>query len=193
MTDTFPASLAFVLRHECVYAPGHDGDLAFVVPENVPGDTGGCTKFGIDAADHPGLDIPNLTLDDATAIYRDGEWTQCRCDDLPAGIDTAVFDCAVNNGVYVSGFLLQRAIAGCGYSITLDGQIGPVTLGLAATACQAAKWGLIDHMLELRRQHYADIVLLHPCDAQFLHGWLNRVNDLEQFLEASTQSAPLSA
>jgi lysozyme family protein len=184
MSGNFPASLDFVLRHECAYAPGHDGDFAFVVSENVPGDSGGCTKFGIDAADYPGLDIPNLTLDDATAIYRDGEWTQCRCDELPAGIDTAVFDCAVNNGVYVAGFLLQRAISACGYAVTLDGEIGAVTLGLAATACEAAKWGLIDHMLELRRQHYADIVLLHPCDAQFLHGWLNRVNDLEQFLEA---------
>jgi lysozyme family protein len=191
MTDNFPASLAFVLRHECAYVPGHDGDLAFVVSENVPGDTGGCTKFGIDAADHPGLDIPNLTLDEAAAIYRDGEWTQCLCDDLPLGSDTAVFDCAVNNGVYISGLLLQRAIGACGYSITVDGQIGPVTLGLASTASQAAKWGLIDHMLELRRQHYADIVLLHPCDAQFLHGWLNRVNDLEQFLEPSQpQCAP---
>jgi len=190
MTDNFPASLAFVLRHECVYAPGHDGDLAFVVCENVPGDAGGCTKYGIDAADHPGIQIPALTLDEATAIYRDGEWTQSRCDELPAGIDTAVFDCAVNNGVYISGVLLQRGIGACGYSITVDGQIGPVTLGLAAAACEAAKWGLIDHMLELRRQHYADIVLLHPCDAQFLHGWLNRVNDLEDYLGGGENMAP---
>jgi len=182
MTDNFSASLGFVLQHECVYAPGHDGDLGYVISENVPGDSGGCTKFGIDAADHPGLDIPNLTLEEATAIYRDGEWTECRCDELPLGIDTAVFDCAVNNGVYISGVLLQRAIGACGYSITVDGEIGPVTAGLAATAWAGARWGLIEHMLELRRQHYGDIVMLHPCDAQFLNGWLNRVNDLEAFV-----------
>jgi lysozyme family protein len=193
MPPNFPSSLAFVLRHECVYAPGHDNDLAFVVPENVPGDTGGCTKFGIDAADHPGLDIPNLTLDQATAIYHDGEWTQCHCDDLPDGIDTAVFDCAVNNGVHVAGILLQRAIAACGRAITVDGDIGPVTIGVVTALCQVSKWGLIDHLLELRRQHYADIVLLHPCDGEFLHGWLNRVNDLEPFVDASSSVAASAA
>jgi len=192
MTDNFPASLAFVLRHECVYAPGHDGDLAFVITENVPGDTGGCTKFGIDAADHPHLDISNLTLGQATAIYRDNEWTQCHCDDLPQGIDTAVFDAGVNNGIYVAAILLQRAIAACGHTITVDGHIGPITLNLVTTICQVSKWGLLNHLLELRRQHYADIVLLHPCDAQFLHGWLNRVNDLEQFVESSSEPTSLT-
>ena len=181
MITNFPSSLAFVLRHECVYAPGHDNDLAFVICEDVPGDTGGCTKYGVDAADHPDLDIPNLTLEQATAIYRDGEWTQCRCDDLPLAIDTAVFDCAVNNGVFMAGTLLQRAIAACGFCIDVDGLIGPVTLGLVTTVCQDLKPSL-EHLLDLRRQHYSDIVLMHPCDAQFLQGWLNRVNDLEQFL-----------
>jgi len=182
MKDNFPPSLSFVLRHECVYAPGHADDLAFVICENVPGDTGGCTKFGIDAADHPGVDIRSLTLEQAAAIYRDGEWTACRCDDLPQGIDTAVFDCAVNNGVHTAGTLLQRSIAACGAAIVIDGKIGPGTLGAVETICKAAKWGLINHLLEFRRQHYADIVLLHPGDGEFLHGWLNRVNDLEQFL-----------
>ena len=185
MNDNFSPSLTFVLQHECVYAPGHDDDLNFVVPEDVPGDAGGCTKYGIDAADHPGLDVPNLTLDQATAIYHDGEWTLCRCDDLPQGIDTAVFDCAVNNGVHTSGLLLQRAINACGAAsaVTVDGDIGPMTIAATVALCQGSKWGLIDQMLELRRQHYADIVLLHPGDGEFLHGWLNRVNDLESFLQ----------
>jgi lysozyme family protein len=180
MNDNFPASLAFVLRHECVYAPGHDDDLAFVIAEIVPGDPGGCTKYGIDAADHPGLDISSLTLGQATAIYRDGEWTACRCDDLPQGIDTAVFDCAVNNGVHVSGILLQRSIIACGHAVAVDGGIGPKTIAATLALCGVSKWGLINHLLELRREHYADIVLLHPCEGQFLHGWLNRVNDLEE-------------
>jgi lysozyme family protein len=193
MKENFPASLDFVLRHECVYAPGHEDDLAFVIPEDVPGDAGGCTKFGIDAADHPGLNIRELTLDQAAAIYRDGEWTQCRCDDLPQGIDTAVFDCAVNNGVHVAGILLQRAIRACGHPLTIDGEIGPVTIGAATAACQDSKAPLISHLLESRRQHYADIVLLHPGDGEFLHGWLNRVNDLEQFVDASAAASESTA
>jgi lysozyme family protein len=187
VTDNFPASLDFVLRHECAYAPGHDGDIAYVVAENVPGDAGGCTKYGIDAADHPGLDIPNLTLDQATAIYRDGEWTQCRCDDLSHGVDTAVFDTAVNNGVHVAGLLLQRAAISCGEALEVDGLIGPVTIDAVSEICAQSKWALLDQLLELRRQHYANIVLLHPCDGQFLQGWLNRVNDLESFLGGGTR------
>jgi len=179
MTDRFPFSLAFVLRHECVYAAGHDGDMAFIVCENVPGDSGGCTKFGIDAASHPGIDIPNLTLDQATALYRNGEWSGCRCDDLRNGVDTAVFDCAVNNGAAVAGILLQRAIIRCGYGAVVDGIIGTQTIRAASVINETE---LLARLLQLRRERYTDIVLHHPADAKFLKGWLARVDDLERAL-----------
>ena len=179
MTNNFQPSLDFVLRHECAYAPGHDGDINFVVAEDVPGDNGGCTKFGIDAASHPGVDIRALTLDQATAIYRNGEWTHCRCDDLPKGLDTAIFDCAVNNGEAVAGILLQRAVAACGYGVVVDGVIGPQTV---RTATVINGPDLMARLLQLRRERYTDIVLHHPGDAKFLKGWLARVDDLERFL-----------
>lgn len=179
MNGNFMPSLAFVLRHECTYATGHDNDLNYVVCEDVPGDTGGCTKFGIDASSHPGVDIRALTLDEATALYHDGEWTHCHCDGLPKGLDTATFDCAVNNGEAVAGILLQRAIGACGRQIAVDGEVGPQTLRMAALVDRS---DVLGHYLNLRRQRYADIVLHHPGDAKFLKGWLARVNDLERFL-----------
>jgi lysozyme family protein len=179
MIDNFQPSLAFVLRHECVYASGHDNDLNFVISEDVPGDSGGCTKYGIDAASHPGVDIRALTLAGATDIYRDGEWTRSRCDGLPRGLDTAVFDCAVNNGIIVAGILLQRAITACGYGVVIDGDIGLQTLRLANLIHGP---DLMARYLQLRRQRYTDIVLHHPSDARFLKGWLARVDDLERFL-----------
>jgi lysozyme family protein len=179
MNDNFIPSLGFVLRHECVYAPGHDGDLDHVVCENVPGDTGGCTKFGIDAASHPGVDIRGLTLAQATAIYHEGEWAHCRCDDLPKRLDTAIFDCAVNNGLIVAGILLQRSIIACGHGVVVDGEIGLQTVR-AAIASNGPE--LMERLLQLRRQRYTDIVLHHPGDAKFLKGWLARVDDLERFL-----------
>jgi lysozyme family protein len=179
MNDNFQASLGFVLGHECAYAPGHDGDLNFVVAENVPGDAGGCTKYGIDAASHPGVHIPDLTLEEATDIYREGEWTECHCDGLPHGLDTAVFDCAVNNGVAVAGLLLQRSIVACGYGVAVDGEIGPDTLRVANVVNGPE---LIARLLQLRRQRYGDIVLHNPQDAKFLKGWLARVDDLERVL-----------
>ena len=182
MKDNFTASLRFVLRHECVFAPGHDSDFAFVICEDVPGDAGGLTKYGIDATDDPGVDIRNLTLDQATAIYRDGEWAHCSCDQLPEGIDTAVFDCAVNNGVPVAGILLQRALLGCGFPLVVDGAIGPATVRTVTAACASRRQALIADYLQLRRNRYAEIVLHRPADSKFLKGWLTRVDDLEKLL-----------
>lgn len=183
MKENFTDSLGFVLRHECVFEKGHDNDLSFVVTENVPGDDGGLTKYGIDAADHPGIDIAGLTLDQATAIYRDGEWAHCLCDELPHGVDTVVFDTAVNQGLHTAGILLQRAIRASGFKLAVDGEIGPGTVSAAVAACVSSPWGIIERMLEGRRDLYAEIVMHHPVDGKFLHGWLNRVNDLEVFVD----------
>ncbi|HEX4085905.1 MAG TPA: glycosyl hydrolase 108 family protein [Chthoniobacteraceae bacterium] len=183
MTDHFTASLGFVLRHECAYAEGHDGDLAFVVTEDVPGDSGGLTKWGIDAADHPGVDIAGLTLDQASEIYRAGEWTECKCDLLPAGVDTAIFDAAVNQGVKRSVKMLQQALFQRGLPIATDGELGPITLALALKEASIDRRGLLTEMLAQRRQWYGRIVSGNPPDAKFLNGWLNRVNDLQAFLQ----------
>ena len=56
-------------------------------------------------------------------IYRRNYWERCRCQDLPDGIDWAVFDWAVNSGTGRAAKALQRAVG------TLeDGAIGPQTL-----------------------------------------------------------------
>ena len=180
MIENFTTSLDFVFRHECAYAPGHYNELAYVISEDVPGDSGGLTKFGIDASSHPGLDIENLTRDQASQIYRDGEWARCRCDALPGKIDTAVFDCAVNNGIAVSGILLQRALIQCRMAVVVDGEIGQAT-ERAALACPNPT-DLKTRLLALRRKRYSDLVLHNPRLARFLKGWLARVDDLEQFL-----------
>src|ERR1700686_3721443 len=99
MKENFQRGLKFVLNHECVFAKGHDGDFNFVVVEDVPGDSGGLTKFGIDQASNPDVNIRALDYDGAARIYQVGEWTKCQCDELPDGYDIAVFDIAVNNGM----------------------------------------------------------------------------------------------
>lgn len=65
---------------------------------NDPHDPGGETKFGISKRAYPHLDIANLTLDQAKAIYQRDYWSVCRCDELPWDMALAVFDCAVNQG-----------------------------------------------------------------------------------------------
>lgn len=65
---------------------------------NDPDDPGGITKYGLSKRANPDLDIENLTLDDAKAVYKKRYWEPVATykDDL---LDQAAFDSAVNCGV----------------------------------------------------------------------------------------------
>ena len=47
---------------------------------------------------YPDLDIKNLTLEDAKAIYKRDYWDRMQADELPSGLDLVVFDTAINSG-----------------------------------------------------------------------------------------------
>jgi lysozyme family protein len=51
------------------------------------------------AASYPNLDIKNLTLDDAKAIYQCDYWGKAGCSDMRPRLAFACFDAAANNGV----------------------------------------------------------------------------------------------
>ncbi|AZI41876.1 secretion activator protein [Deinococcus psychrotolerans] len=66
------------------------------------------TKYGVAAHAYPTLDIRNLTLADARAIYKQNYWDRAACDHLPAPLALVVFDTAINSGVSRAlGFLAQ--------------------------------------------------------------------------------------
>lgn len=90
---------------------------------NDPKDPGGETKYGVTKRDHPNVDIANLTLDGAKAIYASGYWGPAHCDDLAWPLCLVVFDCAVNQGVDTAVKLLQKAA-----NTTQDGILGKNTL-----------------------------------------------------------------
>ena len=110
---------------------GHEGGLS-VTPADPGNWTGGAcgmgvcrgTKYGISAASYPGLDIPGLTVADASGIYRRDYWDRVRGDDLPPPLALLVFDAAVNAGPGAATRWLQRAAG-----TAPDGMIGPATLG----------------------------------------------------------------
>lgn len=99
----FDRALEHVLRHEGGYS-------------NHPSDPGGPTKFGITIADYrrhvkPGAtaaDVRAMKPGEARAIYRRHYWDALRCDDLPPGVDYAVFDYGVNSGIGRAGKVLRR-------------------------------------------------------------------------------------
>lgn len=83
---TFDEAVAHILRFEGGYV-------------NDPADPGGETKYGISKRAYPQLDIKNLTVEDAKAIYYRDYWLPAGCDSLPTAAAFLVFDFAVNAGV----------------------------------------------------------------------------------------------
>lgn len=103
--SSYDAALARLLVHEGGYT-------------NHPADPGGPTNFGITIYDYrkyvkPGAtaaDVKAMTLAEAKSIYRSKYWAAQRCDELPAGVDYAVFDYGVNCGIGRSGKVLRRVL-----------------------------------------------------------------------------------
>lgn len=101
---------------------GHEGGYV-----NDPRDPGGETKFGISKRAYPNLDIANLTLADAKALYRRDYWDRAQLDKFPESIADDVFDTAVNSGIGQAIRFLQRAVG-----VADDGNVGPLTLAAAS-------------------------------------------------------------
>ncbi len=103
--SSYEGALARLLAHEGGYT-------------NHPSDPGGPTNFGITIADYrkhvkadaSSADVRSMQLSEAKAIYRAKYWDAQRCDELPAGIDYAVFDYGVNSGIGRSGKVLRRLL-----------------------------------------------------------------------------------
>ena len=85
--------------------------------------------------------LRNIGDDEVKAIYRAGYWETVRGDDLPAGLDFAMFDFAVNSGPARAVKTLQRILG-----VRDDGVMGMMTLNavrgrspgeLVASLCDA--------------------------------------------------------
>lgn len=96
----------------------HEGGYVFD-----PRDPGGETKFGISKRAYPNVDIRNLTLADAKAIYKRDYWDRAQCDRLPPDLAFDLFDAAVNSGIGQAIRWLQRSVG-----VADDGSVGPLTL-----------------------------------------------------------------
>ena len=140
---------------------GHEGEYV-----NDPRDPGGETKYGISKRSYPDLDIAALTMDEAREIYRDDYWLATGCDLLPAGIDYAVFDAAVNAGKSRAVKWLQEAVG-----TASDGRIGPATRAAIKRAMRNPV-AVLEMVNALRMQHYME---LDDMNDRFGLGWARRM------------------
>lgn len=124
MKTTFKIALQLVLTHEGGFV-------------DHPKDPGGATMAGVTlatfrsyyGADRTAHHLKNITQEQLAHIYLTGFWKPARCDSLPAGLDYALFDFAVNAGVGRAGKTLQQVVG-----VTADGVIGRKTLDKVVAA-----------------------------------------------------------
>jgi lysozyme family protein len=134
---------------------------------NDPDDPGGLTKYGISKRSNPDLDIENLTLDDAIAIYKERYWDSSKADQLPKKLSESYFDMVVNAGKRRAVKILQQACNHKGHDLVVDGLIGKATIG----ACKSLE---ASRFKAFRVRYYVDLVKRKPTLMKYYYGWYRR-------------------
>jgi len=159
----FTACLADVLVHEGGYV-------------DHPKDPGGATNLGITHktlarwrkvspfTSLPKSEVKALTKVSVAPIYRAYYWDEVRGDDLPGGLDAAVFDYAVNSGPGRAAKLLQRLVG-----VAQDGVIGSQTLAAVGKVTNLAS--LINAYCDARLAFLRGLSTF----PNFGRGWTSRV------------------
>lgn len=112
---------------------------------------GSPANFGINQGANPGIDVLNLTQDEAKKILHDRYWVAAGADQLPTALAAVHGDTAINMGVDVANELL------------------------------AESGGDPHKYLDLRDTKYRAIAALNPDRAKYLPIWLGRNEDLRNF------------
>lgn len=169
MKRSFQKALSLVLKHEGGYS-------------NHPKDPGGATNMGITQRVYTafgGGDVRGITHEDVAKIYKAQYWDHIRADELPTGVDYAVFDFAVNSGPARAAKYLQGVLG-----VTQDGHIGEITLAAAGDA-DAGK--VINELCDTRLAFMRRLKTWNT----FGKGWSRRVADVRHvslsWTDGSTQ------
>jgi len=118
MKDNFDDALKAILHHEGGFV-------------NHPKDPGGMTNLGVTKRvweEWLGYEVDekvmrSLTPNHVWPMYKAKYWDKIKGDDLPTGVDYAVFDAAINSGPGRASKWLQTAVGA-----VPDGAIGPGTM-----------------------------------------------------------------
>ena len=167
MIENFKEALAHVLKSEGGYV-------------NNPKDPGGMTNLGCtktvweEYVGHPvsEADMRALTPESVAPLYKRKYWDRVSGDDLPSGLDYAVFDAAINSGAGRAAKWLQEVVG-----VTADGSIGSGTLAAVYTMDTQS---LIAQYNDKRLQFLGSL----PTYATFGKGWSRRVSEVQSAASA---------
>ena len=138
---------------------------------NDPKDLGGETKYGITKRFYPDVDIKNLTIEQATEIYKKDYWDKNRVESLPQNLWHIYFDMCVNMGKRTAVKVLQRAAVNKGKDIEVDGGLGPMTI-------KALSGVELDRVRAFRVKYYVDLITAKPEQEKFYLGWFRRATEV---------------
>ena len=163
MIDNFDRCLDLVLTSEGGYS-------------NDARDPGGVTMFGVTQAAWQDwvkrpvseIEMRSLTRDKIAPLYPRRFWEPIKGNQLPLGLDYAVFDCSVNSGPGRAVKLLQTALG-----VTADGALGSRTLDAIANIPVE---GLIHDFCEERINFMRGLSTF----AAFGTGWTRRVAEVQE-------------
>ena len=172
VASNFPAALRLVLKHEGGFSKH-------------PADPGGATMLGVTKKVWEAYtgetvtegEMKQLTPEDVGPLYKRGYWDKCRCDDLPSGLDYAVFDYAVNSGVMRASKVLQATL-----DVVTDGMIGPATIAAARASEKVIQRYCGERLRFLKAL---------PHWPSFGKGWERRVREVQAKAVAMRQSASI--
>jgi lysozyme family protein len=159
----FEAALARVLAHEGGYV-------------DHPLDPGGATKYGVTRATLAAwrgrpvskAEVMALSRAEAGEIYRARYWKAVRGDELPTGLDYALFDIAVNSGPGRAARLIGAALGRPGLR-AIDGEV--------AALCKARDAAALIRAVCAARRGFLQRLPTWPT---FGRGWSRRVAEVER-------------
>ena len=163
MKENFDTALKALLKHEGGYV-------------NHPSDPGGMTNLGVtktvweEWVGHPvdEKQMRALTPELVAPLYKKKYWDKVCGDELPTGVDLAVFDLAVNSGPGRAAKMLQKVLG-----VAQDGAIGPQTL-LKAVNIDSSKL-----VADYNAERLAFLMALPTWDT-FGKGWGRRVAEVTE-------------
>lgn len=127
------------------------------------------TKYGITALDMPGVDISQITQDQAIAYYAGHFWNLLYTQISSQPVANKLFDMGVLFGIGMAVELLQYALD----LLPVDGAFGPKTL--ATVNYVNADDLLKNFKLELH-DHASKVAIANPAEEEDLPGWNTRID-----------------
>lgn len=163
---------------------------------NDPDDPGGATNFGvtIHTMRRLGLDLTGdgqvdvrdvrkLTQEQAVQIFIRHYFERPRLGELPEPLQASMFDMYVNAGGNAVR-LLQQLLRDMGYDVSVDGALGPQSIGAATAAFAKAPGHLVDAYGIARRNYYFRLADRRPASRKYARtrgggkgGWIRRAEE----------------